>query len=279
MARTSPPSDAERTTPAPVHRSYLVYCDESGMDGASYYGFGSLWMPRERRGDFARLIQDLRERHGYTDEIKWQHVNRRSEALYTELIDEFFARRWLMFHSLIVRKSYSERQFHADFDEEKRKRFAMLISQKVKFFCEGDPSKTYHVRVDPLPSRYMKADEAAFKIIAASLKKELGLEPVRSLHTRDSRDTPGIQVTDLLLGATLADWQQRATSQYKLRVRQHLARHLGWSDLLADTYPGEWKFNIWYFYAPSGDCSREVETRPVRPRFPVPPLPRRTRQR
>ncbi len=259
----------------PGHRNYLVYCDESGMDGVAYYGFGSLWMPSERRGDFAQLIQSLRDRHRYRDEIKWQHVNRRSEAFYTELIETFFARSWLMFHALIVRRRYSDPSFHADFDEEKRKRFAMLIKSKVKFFCNGDPTKAYHIRVDPLPSRYQRADEAAFKIIGASLKKELHIEPVKSLITRDSRETPGIQLTDLLFGATLADWQKNASSQYKLRVRQCLASHLGWPDLHADTQLYEWKFNIWYFYAPTSGRPREADTRPVHLKIPLPSLSRR----
>lgn len=39
--------------PVPKHKNYLIYCDESGIDGQNYYGFGSLWMPWERRGDLS----------------------------------------------------------------------------------------------------------------------------------------------------------------------------------------------------------------------------------
>ena len=90
--------------PVPGHRNYLVYCDESGVNGTRYYGFGSLWMPWERRGDFQALIADLRREHGYLDEIKWTHVNKRSEKFYLALVEEFFRRTWLMFHCVIVRK-------------------------------------------------------------------------------------------------------------------------------------------------------------------------------
>jgi hypothetical protein len=258
----------------PGHRNYLVYCDESGIDGQRYYGFGSLWMPHERRGDFAALIADLRAKHRHFDEIKWTNVTRRSEAFCLDLIDAFFRAKWLMFHSLIVRRGYSKRDAHKSFDEEKRKRFAMLVTTKIKFFCAGDANKAYHVRVDPLPSRYKKADEAAFKIAAATLKKELGIAPLKTLITRDSKETPGIQLADLLLGATLADWQQVATAPHKLRVRRAVAEHVGWPDLRADTHVHEWKFNIWNFHDPTAGHEREVQSRRVELRHSMPPFRR-----
>jgi hypothetical protein len=46
-------------------RNYLVFPDESGIHGANCYGFGTLWMPHERRGSFAAVIADLRLRHRY----------------------------------------------------------------------------------------------------------------------------------------------------------------------------------------------------------------------
>ena len=62
-----------------------VACDESGVDGARYYGFGSLWMKWQRRGDFSRDIRKLREKHAYTSEIKWQKAH---SKLYSKFYDE-----------------------------------------------------------------------------------------------------------------------------------------------------------------------------------------------
>lgn len=50
---------------------WLISCDESGVHGARYYGFGTLWMAWQRRGEFAELIRELRQEHGYQHEIKW----------------------------------------------------------------------------------------------------------------------------------------------------------------------------------------------------------------
>jgi hypothetical protein len=95
-----------------------------------------------------------------------------------------------------------------------------------------------------------KADEAAFKIVGSMLKKEFGLRPLETLVTRRAKEVPGIQLADFLLGAALADWQKKAVSLHKLRVRRYLAEHLGWPDMRSDTHPSVWKFNLWYFYDP-----------------------------
>jgi hypothetical protein len=227
--------DGDEGAPLPGHRNYLVFCDESGTGGGVYYGFGSLWMPWERRGDFAGLVADLRDKHRYLDEMKWTNVSRRSEAFYLALIEEFFRRTWLMFHCLVVRKGYVNKKLHDDdFDVARRKHFAMLLKSKIRFFSARATDKAYHVRVDPLPSRYKKADEAAQKIVAATLMKELGVAPLKTLFTRDSKATPGIQVADLLLGAIMSAWQDEATADPKLVVRRAIATHLGWDDLKAD---------------------------------------------
>jgi len=260
----------------PGHKNYLIYCDESGVHGAVYYAFGSLWMPWERRGDFVALIRELQEKYGFREELKWNHLSRKKENLYKALIDAFFECSWLMFHALIVRKGYTDKSFHKDFDEEKQKRLVMLLEKKIRRFRRGDPTKTYHVRVDPLPSRYKKADEKAFRILGSMLKKSFTKTPLESLITRHSHDSPGIQLVDFFLGATLADWQGDASSDHKLRVRRHLAEHLGWPDMRSDTHPDVWKFNIWYFYDRTG--KREIPTRPVKFKVPIRLfLPKRSR--
>ncbi len=257
-------------TPVPGHRNYLVFCDESGTGGGVYYGFGSLWMPWERRGDFTGVVGRLQEQFRHRDEIKWTNVNRRNEPFYVALVEEFFRRTWLMFHCLVVRKGYVARDRHKDFDEARRKQFAMLIKSKIKFFSGTAKDKAYHVRVDPLPSRYRKADEAAHKIVGATLMKELGVAPLKTLVTRDSKQTLGIQIADVLLGAAMSEWQAEVTAGSKLHVRRTIAEHLGWTDLKADTHLTEWKFNIWYFYDPTAGRRREVSSRAVKLKVPMP---------
>ena len=85
---------SEDPDPIPGYRNYLVYCDESGQSGKVYYGFGSLWLPWERRGDLTGLVSSICKRHNYEHELKWNKVDARTEPLYRELIEEFFRRNW-----------------------------------------------------------------------------------------------------------------------------------------------------------------------------------------
>lgn len=271
----SPPDDPP---PAPGYRNYLVYCDESGHVGKKYYGFGSLWMPWERRGDFTGIVGALRDRHRYSHEIKWHKVDDRALHFYRDLVEEFFRRNWLMFHALVGRKGYIDRSLHpGGYDEALRKHFAMLIRSKILFFSQGDRRKAYHIVVDKLPSSYDRADEAAHVIVDHALKRDMGFTPLHTLVTRDSKDAVGIQAVDVLIGAIVSDWNQEPCGPAKKDLRDWIAEHLGWRHLRADTRHWEWKFNVWYFRGRGETGAREVQSWALNLKYPVPPYSRHTR--
>jgi hypothetical protein len=265
---------AERTeaTPLPGYRNYLVYCDESGQQGKVYYGFGSLWMPWERRGDFTGLVGVLRDKHRYRHEIKWNKIDDKNAEFYRELIEEMFRRNWLMFHCLIGRKGYINKSLHqGGYDEALRKHFAMLIRKKIAFFSAGDRRKAYHIVVDRLPFSYQKADEAAHVIVNHTLKRDMGFNPVHTMVTKDSKDAVGIQVADVLLGAVVTAWNKDSSGPAKQGMRDYVAEHLGWRHLRADTRHWEWKFNIWYFHAGGESEPRGARSWALNLKYPVPP--------
>jgi hypothetical protein len=75
--------------------------------------------------------------------------------------------------------------------------------------------------------------------------------------TRDSKDTPTIQLCDVLLGSVVTSWLDKGHGQYKAEAREWIARHLGWKNLRAATSVGQPKFNIWYYWRP-GSGARQV---------------------
>ena len=266
-----PPPDQE-PQPIPGYRNYLVYCDESGHAGKVYYGFGSLWMPLERRGDFTGLIRTLRDRHRYRHEIKWDKIEDQNEAFYRDLIEEFFRRKWLMFHCLIGRRSSIDSGLHGGgYDEALRKHSALLVRNKIAFFSQGDRRKAYHIVIDKPPSLYETADEAAHIILNDELKQRMGFTPVHTLVTRRPKDVAGIQAIDVLLGAVVADWNQDSSGPAKKGVRDWVAEHLGWRHLRAGTRQSEWKFNIWYFHGDGKAKAREPRSWALNLKYPVPP--------
>jgi hypothetical protein len=262
-------------TDAPGIRSWLIACDESGVHGSPHYGFGTLWMKWQRRGDFFKDVREMKERHRFQGECKWSAASSNGDLpFYQELISYFFHRKWLVFHCLVVRREVVRKaEFHDnDWDLARRKHFTMLLTNKMKKALVRFPDREheFQIYVDRIASRYAKADEAVCVISNNVLNEKFrGRSPVKSVTTRDSQDTPAIQLCDLLLGAVMETWQRKASSPTKRAVRKIIAEHLGWDDLDADTFVDERKFNIWYFHDPPRE-ERRVETRPVRLKYTYP---------
>lgn len=253
---------------------WLISCDESGTGGAPYYGFGSLWMRYQRRGDFAKAIRELREEYNYPYEIKWQKANQmRFRNFYKALIEYFFKRQWLAFHCFVARKALIDKTFHdGDYDLARRKHFTKLISNKVSKCMRKNPFRKHEfiIWVDPIASRYKKADETVEIIANNMLYQEFKeIKPIKNVITHDSKETETIQLCDLLLGAVMEAWQRKSTSPNKAAIQDIIAEHLGWHDLRADTWQTERKFNIWYFHDRTRG-PREVKTRNVKLKYPLP---------
>jgi len=261
----------DMATVNPGKLTWLISCDESGTGGARYYGFGSLWMRWQRRGDFARDIRQLREKHSRHDEIKWQKAHaRHNRDFYLDIIDYFFRRPWLAFHCLVVRKGMVDKSFHdGDYDLARRKHFTKLLTNKIDRSRRAHPERDqgYRVWVDPIASSYQKAHEAV-EVIGNNLLGRYGQRPIESVIVRDSKSTPTIQICDLLLGAVMEAWQGQAMSPGKQQVQEAIADCLGWHDLHADTFKRERKFNIWYFH--DGKRKREAKSREVHLKYPLP---------
>ena len=255
-------------------RSWLIACDESGVHGSAHYGFGSLWLKWQRRGDFIEHMREIRERHDYEYECKWRKVTRNALPYYKDLVSYFFKRKWLTFHCIVVRKEMVRKDIYHNnnWDLARRKHFTMLLTSKMRKALTRFPNREHEFRVytDPIHSSYEKADEAieviSNNILNSRFRKT---SPVKSVITRDSKDTPSIQLCDLLLGAVMETWQKKTTSQAKNDLRQYIAMHLGWPKLDSDTLPIERKFNIWYFVDTTRE-KRRVDTREVKLLYPYP---------
>lgn len=232
-------------------------------------------MQWQRRGDFVRDFRQITEKYDFDHECKWSRASSKAHLpLYMELLSYFFEHRWLVFHCLVVRKQIVEKTvYHRnDWDLARRKHYTMLLAQKMRRALKRFPNREHEFRVyvDRMPFRYAKANEAMEVISNNILNKEFRhVSPVTSVLTRDSRETPSIQLCDLLLGAVMETWHRRTLNSTKLAIRAEIARHLGWKDLDADRHEVERKFNIWYFHDPTRE-KRVVTTRTVNLLHPYP---------
>lgn len=253
----------------PGYRNYLVFADEAGTRGGDYYGFGSLWMPWERRGDFAAKIRGLRAEHSFDGVVRWVSVEERP-MFFVELVDWFFRRRWLMFHMLVVRKADVDLSLHGG-DESlgRRRHFAMFLRRKIGDFG-STRDKSYHLRVAPV-TRNMTGELA--KRVNRSLETEIGSRCLASVKERTIRETSAIGLSDVFVGAVMQARSDELATAGQKRVSSEIADCLGWPDLTADTFPKVDKFNIWRFW--DGSERRFESTRRVKLRYPTGTLVRR----
>jgi hypothetical protein len=263
--------DGDPPKPPSAPRDWLFGSDESGTGGAALYAFGVVIMDWNRRGDIHEDIRKLREKHQYFDEIKWNKVKGARTDFFLDLVDYLMGSSRIYFHCMIVRKGVVDRSMHnGDFDLARRKHLAKFLTNKIQRLLRARPKVKQTVRlwIDPIASRYKKADEA-LEIIgnrmldleeAKYLREKADAEnPILRVFERDSRDTIQIQLCDFLLGAVMDAYLEKSVNPGKQAVKAAIATHLRWPHLKFDTYPTATKFNIWYFKPSAND--REVTTR------------------
>jgi len=274
--------DADETDPPlvlPGVRPWLISCDESGIDARRYYGFGSLWMAWDRRGQFVDDLRELAREHrikfgvvdGVAHEFKWTKVSGPKLPFYKDLVEYFFKRSWLLFHCIVVRRADVRMELHpGGYEEAQQKHFTLLLTNKIGRALKTQPHRKFRVWVDPLPSSYAKANEVVEIISNHVLNRQFGKQqPVDHVIPHRSHDTPSIQLCDLLLGAVMAAWQAETTATAKIELQRWIAGHLGWTDLRGDTRVPERKFNVWFFCDPRSRPS-DVTTRDVLLKYPCP---------
>lgn len=252
----------------PTYRNILVYCDDSGIN-QRFYGWGSVWIPEEARGRLSQWMQDLKDANSFpaTDEVKWHGVSNRTRRFFEALIDEFFEKDWMAYHGIYVRKSWVDKKLHTDPGQARLKHLNVFLKKKVQFFSKAGIDSAYHVRVDPLGahSGYSKEHEKAQVITNAMLTNTNHAEKIASFRVRDSKLSAGIQLADVLLGATIAPWQRDGPieSVAKAAISRRVYEHLGWTDHRADTSARVWKFNMWHWFPPNYGFQRYARERRV----------------
>lgn len=155
-------------------------------------------MPWIRRGNFNTEFWKIRAVAGLPShfEVKWSKIDggaRLGSAL--DLIAWFFQRPWLSFHCLVVRKADVDKNRHnGDFDLARRKHLVMLLTNKMRRCANAHRGyrNVFRVWIDPIASRYAKADEAA-AVIGGHILSD---EPRSCLESILSHDSKTLQVSN-----------------------------------------------------------------------------------
>lgn len=254
-----------------MNNIWHLFCDESGISGKPFYGFGALWIKENNIARFEKEIKAIRQRHYCADEIKWQSANsKRYTDFYNDLVKFFFQSDYLFFNCIVVQLSIVNKAFHnGNYETAKQKHFNELICNKIKSSLYKNRNNRFILSVDDLPFSYHKADEAMHIIANNIIRQETAIpNAILKLNEVDSKHCHGVQLCDLLLGAVLSGYQKDVSSERKQALSLLIAEYLGWDKLMYDTLSTEVKFNIWSFYDPTKG-RRMVKTKETQLKYPI----------
>lgn len=223
-------------------QSFEVYCDESHPElfvspraDVARAVIGSLWMPADFRTPFKEHITTLREKHRVWGEFKWKKVSPSQEAFFIDLVDYFFDRAELQFRAIVIdsTKINLERFHSADAELGFYKFYYQLLHHWIiapnayTVFCDD--------KVNRDPRRVLELGK-----VLANANRGATVAPLRTVSSSQS---VGVQVCDVLLGAT--QWCANGvtgTSTSKAAVVARIQDRLGHA--IAPTLPSERKFNV-----------------------------------
>jgi rapA len=162
-------------------------------------------------------IKAIKEKHNYTEELKWTNVHQATYKVYADLIDWFFMND-LEFRAIIIDKSeIDESRKDYTYNDFYYKMYYQLLHQKVNF------ENTYNV--------YLDIKDTCSSAKLARLKKIMeNNSSIRTLQFIRSHESVFVQLADVLMGAInynlrLEKGDVQGTMKAKLNLIEKIKKH------------------------------------------------------
>lgn len=204
-----------------------IYCDESNQQALSpgkpsqnrYFLIGGLWLPSEKRGLFKQAIRSIAETESTFGEAKWRAVCPSKLPFYLRLVNFFFEQGPdLEFRCIVVDAHRIDLDKYHDADQELG--YYKFCYQLMKNWIEDFNS--YSIFVDYKTIR----DPSRLKVLRHYLSAANLLARVKDVQALPSNEVVLLQLTDVLLGAVSAKFNQSTSSPAKLALIERVEQHL-----------------------------------------------------
>jgi hypothetical protein len=229
----------------------IGFADESGTDPKSAcYAIGVLLLDSERVEDFNQIVADLRQAHGVPNELKWTKIGTSHGEinLLLHVLEKVLKSGVASFDAMVVNKSLYRNWQTGVADREKAfyQTYTFLLRHILNRVKD-----TAEIFIDDRSDSYDKQHEVVETIGNRMLSKLQSSGRLASIKKADSKETPGIQVADLITGAIVAGHNLHLNPGFRMHhgkgvALARVAQSLGWDRLCYDTYP-EPQFNVWHF--------------------------------
>lgn len=229
--------------------------DESRLVGR-FMLFGSLWIDRALQEDFNDGYWKIWDKHfpSRNSELKWTKVSRSKLDAYKEFIEYFAKFTGVDFRALVLdHHSVDYQKYHnGDKDLGFYKFLYFFLTRNIgKDYAFRNQRQNHQVFLDPRPLTFEFGRLLDLKVhLNSDLQSrcpEIDHPVVRNVEAvSDSKDSPEVQILDVLLGAVGYAWEGYETSETKLSLIQYIEELFG-MDLRKNTPYLSEKINIWNF--------------------------------
>lgn len=234
-----------------------IFIDESRISQSRFQLFGSLWIPRDRQADFRARFWKLwdQEFPSRKSELKWTKVSKSKLRVYKKFVDFFAEFPHVDFRCVVLdTHTIDYREYH-DGDEELGfyKFLYFFLSRNIeKDYKHRDIKNAHQIFLDRR-RRENGAEIGRLEDLKKVLNNRLGdtcvhikVPCVRNVEATDSRESPEIQIVDVLTGAVGYAWEGFQTSVHKLDLIRHIENLFGLRLKEPTPYLSE-RINIWKF--------------------------------
>lgn len=214
-------------------RTPFVFFDETGSinDATNrYFGLGMVKCMQPYFLD--TTIRNIRQKYHFFEEIKWNTITKVKWAALRDIIDAIFTTPGIKFSSVIINKDTInfQKEFNNNPYEAYQKFSEYLLTKSIR------KDEILVVLADYMTN----PSEIHFEVdLKHHINEDQNRLAIAGVHRVDSRGLSLLQVTDLLLGATVYEYKLRDSlvkgSKYKLKTLQRIREHVGVKVLLEST--------------------------------------------
>lgn len=240
-------SKRERPDPKSV---FDIYCDESSQTRHRFMLMGGLICPSNSVERLNNYIAQIRLPELPRGELKWGSVSNKKLEAYRRVVDSFFGNEvfWdVDFHSTVVDTWGQDHQKFGDGDRDKT--FNKELYQLATKFARLYPELLFHLYPDERDTAHRPGELRDILNFGRRKNRDKRDFPFRRCHFRNSKQTPLLQVVDILLGglAYKMNGHDKApdASAAKTDLANHILMMAGVKDHTRDTTMAG-KFTIWH---------------------------------
>lgn len=236
----------------PIDLSSLseIYIDESSQTKNRFLAIGGLSVEAKQVGAATEALARLRLPELPFGEMKWGKISASKLNAYGRTVRGFFDRPELQpihFHCLVVD---TRTQNHAKHNQGSREiGFNKEIYQLAAKFARLYPDRLFHVYPDYRDSSQSPEDLRLILNRGRAKKGDPRDWPFRRCHFRNSKETPLLQLVDLLTGSVAwcvnGHGKAEGASAAKDKLSRYVLQRAGVVDCMRDTAM-RGKFTIWH---------------------------------